>query len=129
MESLTKDDARRLADAFTRFAAGVAAYRGSRGKRLGAATRQRLADLEGELMAEANAVGALAGVFALEAVGQSAGEIGAAVAEAGELLKRVAATKTALSVITGVLSLAAALGARDPLEVLRRFQALQKLAG
>lgn len=127
MTSITKNEARALAEAFTSFAVEIAKIRYDQWETLDADKRQQLVDLEYELMEQGGKMRALAGVLTLEEVGGAVSEITAAVLKAEKFLKKVATIKKGIGIVGGVLSLAAAIVSKKPKAIVDQLKVLQKL--
>jgi hypothetical protein len=127
MSTLTKQEARQLADLFTDFAPAIGKYRYDQWEQLSDNKRQLLMDLEYDLMEKAAKLSALAGILTLEEVEASVTEIAKAVVQAEKFLKKVAAIKTGLNVVTSVFKLATAVMAKDPKAILKEIKAVKKL--
>ena len=82
-----------------------------------------------DLLLRADDMEALSGILALDDLQSSLDQIGAAVSSAQDFIRKVADIKKGIGVVTAVLSLATAIVAKNPKDILAGVNALKQALG
>ena len=127
MATITKAQARLLAEAFSSTSVEVAKIRYDRWETLSAEKRSELGELDYQLTTASNAMYALAGILTLDEATAAIGEITDTIQKAEKFLKKVATVKKVITVVGGILSLAGAVLAKDPQEIFKELKGIKEL--
>ena len=129
MPTLTEIQADALAQAFRDSSKASSDYLHEQWANLSDEEREVLHQNIYDLLLRADDMEALSGILALDDLQSSLDQIGAAVGSAQDFIRKVANIKKSIGVVTAILSLATAVVAKNPKDIVASLNALKTAIG